>query len=175
MQEVAESREGVAVVVGTDPRQVTPLLLMGPLSTAHGGVGVVAGGRLASWPLISTLAGGGVRGRGDGGSTAEKYVQTRGVAGVYWASAWSILYVLRSMFTLGDSPSDNSAHKPLSGSPMLVGWIVAKTKSVCQHSLRLKVNGLYTVDTIIFYIFAMNLITLCNIPFLTLELSIYFE
>ncbi len=76
MWEADGSRAGGAVVVVSDPRQVTPLLL-GPFSTPYGGVGVVTGGRLASWPLISPLAEGGVGGRGGGESTAVKYVQTR--------------------------------------------------------------------------------------------------
>ncbi len=36
-----------------DSRKVSTLLLMGPLSTPYGGVGVVARGRLAGCPLIS--------------------------------------------------------------------------------------------------------------------------
>ncbi len=54
MREAAGSRVGGAVVVVSDPRQVTPLLL-GPLSIPYGGVGVVAGGRLASWPSSHPL------------------------------------------------------------------------------------------------------------------------
>ncbi len=51
------------MVVVADPRQVSMLWLMGPLSTPYGGVGVVAGGRLAGWlavPSSPPFTGGGV-------------------------------------------------------------------------------------------------------------------
>jgi hypothetical protein len=48
MREAAGSKEGVTMVVVSDPRQVTLLLLMCHLSLPYGGVGMEVGGRLAS-------------------------------------------------------------------------------------------------------------------------------
>jgi hypothetical protein len=62
----------------SDPRQVT-LLLLGPFFTPYGGVGVVAG---QLTPHITPCRRGS-GGRGGGGITAGKYVQTQRLAGVY--------------------------------------------------------------------------------------------
>jgi hypothetical protein len=84
MREVAESRAGEAVVVVCDhPRQVTLLLLMCPPLYPiwrSGGCDRWQAGQLTPH-LTPRRRGRG--GRGGGRSTAEKYAQSRRVAGVY--------------------------------------------------------------------------------------------
>jgi hypothetical protein len=77
MGEAVGSREGVAVVVVADPRQVSTLLLAPP-SLPHMEEGEWwQAGRLASFAFILTLhTVGGLGGSGGGGITAGQYIHT---------------------------------------------------------------------------------------------------